>query len=251
VNYRKEHYVSGATTVIISGSFDEKECITKIGKAYEGMLSGKKKGKIATVESQKTPRIKTFFKETDQTHIVIGARTFSVTDPRIPTMHVLSTILGRGMSSRLFSRMRDELGVCYYIKTDHEPFTDHGVLTISAGVDNSRVEEAIKEILIQCKKMKNEPVSVAELKKAKDYIAGTTMLELETSEARAEYVGYQEILKHSIEKPEEIIAKINKVTVEEVQKLAEEIFVDSGLNMAIVGKFKDGGVFKDYFTLGK
>ncbi len=249
VNYRNEHYVSSATTVIVSGSFDEKECIAKIEKSYDGMLSGKNKGKIATVESQNTPRVKTFFKETDQTHIVIGARTFSVTDPRIPTMHVLSTILGRGMSSRLFSRMRDELGVCYYIKTDHDPFTDHGVLTISAGVDNSRVEEAIKEILIQCKKMKDELVSPAELKKAKDYIAGTTMLELETSEARAEYVGYQEVLKHNIEKPEEIIAKINKVTATDVQKLAKEIFIDSGLNMAIVGKFKDEEVFKSYFSM--
>lgn len=251
VNYRKEHYVSGATTVIVSGSFDEKDCIAKIKKTYDGMLSGKKKGKIATIETQTEPRIKAFFKETDQTHIVIGARTFSVIDPRIPTMHVLYTILGRGMSSRLFSRMRDELGVCYYIKTDHDPFTDHGVLTISAGVDNSRVEEAIKEILVQCKKMKDELVSPSELKKAKDYISGTTMLELETSEARAEYVGIQEMLKHKIEKPEEIIAKINKVTAEDVQKLAREIFVDSGLNMAIVGKYRDEAVFKEYFTVEK
>lgn len=251
VDYRNKHYVSGATTVVVSGSFDEKDCIAKIEKAYEGMLSGDKTGKIATVESQTIPCVKTFFKETDQTHIVMGVRTFSITDERIPVMHVLSTILGRGMSSRLFSRMRDELGVCYYIKTDHEPFTDHGVLNISAGVDNSRVGEAIKEIIVQCKKMRDESVTDAELKKAKDYISGTTMLELETSEARAEYCGYQEVLKHKIELPEDIIAKINKVTVSDVQKLAREIFVDNGLNMAIVGKFKDETVFNDYFSFDK
>jgi len=248
VNYREEHYVSGATTVIVAGSFDEKECLKKIENAYDGMLSGNKSGKIAVVESQDKPRIKTFFKETDQTHVVIGARTFSITDKRIPVMHVLSTILGRGMSSRLFSRMRDELGVCYYIKTDHEPFTDHGVMTISAGVDNSRVEEAIREILIQCKKMKNELVSEVELKKAKDYISGNMMLELETSESRAEYCGYQEVLKHDIDLPEDIINKVNKVTIHQVQDLAKEIFVDSGLNMAVLGKFKDEGIFKSYLS---
>jgi predicted Zn-dependent peptidase len=247
IKYRDEHYISGGTTIIVSGSFDEKGCISKIEKAYANMLTGKKSGKIATHESQSSPRIKTFFKETDQTHLVIGSRTFSVTDPRIPVMHVLSTILGKGMSSRLFSRMRDELGLCYYIKTEHEPFTDHGVLTISAGVDNSRVEEAIKEILSQCKKMKKEQVSDSELKKAKDYIAGTTMLELETSEACAEYCGYQEVLKHAVELPEEIIVKVNKVTASDVQKLAREIFIDEGLNMAVVGKFKDESVFKEYF----
>ncbi len=251
VDYRAQHYVSGATTVIVSGSFDEKTCITKIEKAYEAMLSGTKSGKIATLEVQATPRVKTFFKETDQTHLVIGMRTFSITDKRIPTMHVLSTILGRGMSSRLFTRMRDELGMCYYIKADHDPFTDHGVLTISAGVDNGRVEEAIKEILAQCRKMKDELVSDAELKKAKDYITGTTLLELETSEARAEYCGYQEMLKHTIELPEVILSRINKVTTADIQKLAQEIFVDRGLNMAIVGKYRDDAVFKEYFTVDK
>ena len=247
VKYRDQHYVSGATTVIVSGSFDEKKCIAKIKKAYADMSSSMKKGKDVTIESQKSPQVKTFFKETDQTHLVIGVRTFPILNSRIPVMHVLSSVLGAGMSSRLFSRMRDQLGICYYIKTNHETFTDHGILNISAGVDNSRIEEAIKEILAQCKKLKNEPVLAAELKKAKDYIAGTTLLELETSEARAEYAGYQEVLKKKVESPDELIKKVQKVTAANVQKLAQEIFVDSGLNMAIVGKFKDGAVFKGYF----
>ncbi|MEK7609822.1 MAG: pitrilysin family protein [Patescibacteria group bacterium] len=248
VDYRDQHYVSSATTVVVSGSFDEKDCIAKIKRAYAKMYSGKKSDKIKVTESQEAPKIQTEFKETDQTHLVIGVRTFPILDKRIPVMHVLSTILGKGMSSRLFTRMRDELGLCYYVKTNHDPFTDHGVLTISAGVDNSRVEEAVKEILAQCRKFRDELVSAAELKKAKDYIAGTTMLELETSEARAEFCGGQEILKKKIELPEEIIKKVEKVTVKDVRKLAREIFINGGLNMAVVGKFKDGEGFKSYFS---
>jgi predicted Zn-dependent peptidase len=249
IKYRDTHYVAEATTIIVAGSFDEAECISKIEKAYENILNTPKGSKIAVVESQQSPRIKIDYRETDQTHIVIGFRSFKITDPRIPTMRVLSTILGKGMSSRLFSRMRDELGVCYYVKTDHDVMTDHGALTISAGVDNSRVEEATKEILIQCKKLKEELVSDAELKKAKDYITGTSMLGLETSEARAEFAGYQEILKGVIENPADIIAKVHKVTALDIQNLAQQIFVDTGLNMAVTGKFKDDAIFMTYLTV--
>ena len=249
VSYRKDHYVSSATTVLVSGSFDEKTTIDKIEKMFATVATDSNKPKLPVVESQSEPAVKTLFKETDQTHLVIASRTFSISDPRIPAMTVLTTLLGGGMSSRLFSKMRDELGICYYIRASHDPFTDHGDLTISAGVDNARVEEAIKEILNQCKILKTDLVSASELKKVKDYISGTTLLELETSESRAEYCGFQEILKRKIDTPEEFMKKVNAVIAEDVQKLASQIFVDKGLNMAIIGKFKDPLVFKSYFHL--
>ncbi len=247
ISYRAEHYVSGATTVIVGGSFDEKKMVKKIEAAFSALPTGPKRAKPPVSESQSAPAVAAMFKETDQTHLVIGVRTFSVTDRRDPALSILSTVLGKGMSSRLFSKMRDELGICYYIRTNPDSFTDHGVLTISAGVDNSRVEEGIKGILGECARLKTELVSEAELKKAKDYIAGTTMLELETSDARAEFCGYQEVLKGKIESPDEAIRKTNAVTAADVQELAREIFTDESLNMAIVGRFKDGSAFKDYF----
>ncbi|MEI6304416.1 MAG: pitrilysin family protein [Candidatus Taylorbacteria bacterium] len=249
VSYRKDHYVSSATTVLVSGSFDEKATINKIEKMFATVATDINKPKLPVVESQEEPAIKTLFKETDQTHLVIASRTFSINDPRIPAMTVLTTLLGGGMSSRLFSKMRDELGICYYIRASHDPFTDHGDLTISAGVDNARVEEAIKEILNQCKILKTDLVSAGELKKVKDYISGTTLLELETSESRAEYCGFQEILKRKIDTPEEFMKKVDSVTAEDIKALANEVFVNRGLNMAIIGKFKDPEVFKSYFHI--
>jgi predicted Zn-dependent peptidase len=246
-DYRGAHYINQTTTIVVGGSFDEKEIIKKIETAFSALPSSSKKGKAPVSESQSAPAIATLYKESDQTHLVIGVRTFPIDDERDPILAVLSTILGKGMSSRLFAKMRDELGICYYIKTDPDSFTDHGLLSISAGVDNSRVGEGIKGILGECKRLKDELVPDAEMKKAKDYIAGTTMLELETSDARAEFCGYQEMLKGKIESPDAILNKINAVTAEDVQKLAREIFVDNSLNMAIVGRFKDGSAFKDYF----
>jgi predicted Zn-dependent peptidase len=247
IKYRNDHYVSSAATVLVAGSFDEKTIVSKVEEVFGGVVDDAKKTKLAIVEDQKVPAVKAFYKETDQTHLVIATRTFAISDKRIPAMTVLTTILGGGMSSRLFSKLRDEMGICYYIRAAHDPFTDHGDLSISAGVDNARVEEAVREILKQCLMLKNELVGEVELKKVKDYISGTTLLELETSEARAEYCGFQEILKQEVETPEEFMKKINAITAVDVKKLAEQIFVDNGLNMAIVGKFKDGAIFKPYF----
>ena len=244
IKYRNEHYLASSTIVIVSGSFDEKETINKIEKVFSTIGTGPKSSKLPVKDSQKEPMIKVGFKETDQTHLVIGVRTFAVEDKRIPAMFVLSTILGRGMSSRLFAKMRDKLGICYYVKTEHNPFTDHGFLSISAGVDNTRIKEAIVGIIEECERLKIEMVSDEEIKKAKDYIAGTTMLELETSDARAEYCGYQELMKKVIDLPNDIIEKVNKVSAKEVMDLAKDIFVNEGLNMALIGRSKDGEEFK-------
>lgn len=236
--YRDKHYVAGATIVLVAGSFEEKPMIAKVEKAFAGISAAKGKDKLPVVDVQKSATAAVEAKETDQTHLVLAVRTFSIHDERIPVMHVLSTVLGKGMSSRLFAKMRDELGICYYVRTSHDPFTDHGLLTISAGVDNKRVEEAIRHILAECSRMKTELVPAVELQKAKDYIAGTTMLDLETSESRAEFAGFQESIKGRIELPEEIIAKVSAVTAEDVRRLAQDIFKDEGLNAALIGRSK-------------
>ena len=247
VKYREEHYKSNSTVVVVSGSFDETEILSKVEDYFGKISSGTSKSKLPVIEKQDKPTIKTLYKDTDQTHLVIGVRTFPVKDKRIPTLRVLSAVLGKGMSSRLFSKMRNELGICYYINASNDASTDHGELAISAGVDNSRVKQGIEGIMTECKRLKDELVSESELKKVKDYIAGRTMLGLETSDARADYCGFSEILKKEIDTPEESLKKVHAVTAEDVKKLANEIFTNESLNMALVGKFKDGKEFEDYF----
>lgn len=248
VEYRNKHYVASSTIVVVAGAIDEAMMIKKVENAFSNILTSEKYSKLGTVESQSAPQVKLGFKETDQTHLVISLRTFSIFDKRIPTMRLLSTILGGGMSSRLFSKMRDELGICYYIHSSHSPFTDHGDLAVSAGVDNKRVDEALKHIMIELKRLRDEPISSEELQKAKDYIAGSSMLDLETSDELADFAGFQEIIKKKIEEPEALIEKTNRVTAEEIQKLAEEIFVDEKLNLAIIGPYKDEERFLKLLT---
>jgi predicted Zn-dependent peptidase len=247
IKYRAAHYRSASTIVIVAGLFDEADVLKQIESGFGSMSTGASEPKAPVIERQADPHVKTVFKDTDQTHVIIGVRAFPINDPRRPVLRVLTAILGKGMSSRLFSRMRNELGICYYVDASQDLSTDHGEFTISAGLDNSRVEQGIREILKECIRLKNELVPADELRKVKDYISGVTMLSLETSDARAEFCGYSEILKGRVESPEEALRNVEAVTPEQIQALARELFVNESLNMAIVGKFKDDSAFKDYF----
>jgi len=243
LDYRQKHYVPSATTVVIAGKFDEKKILGNIQKIWGNIFAGKKKGKAKTVESQRKPDILLQHKDIDQTHIVLGVRSFDTYSKNNPAMRVLATALSGGMSSRLFQRLRDEMGICYYVRAENDTYTDHGVLQVSAGLDNKRVKEGVIAIMEEFKRLKNENISENELNKVKQQLQGNLYLGLETSDSFAEYCGYQEVLKKPIKTPEQIIAEIQTVTVTDVKKIANKIFQDKNLNLAIIGRFKNKDEF--------
>ena len=245
INYRKNHYVSSATTIVIAGDIDDGDIFKKVEKAFAEIPTTKKIGKEKVFEKQNKPAIKLKFKETDQTHLVIGLRAFNIYDKKIPALRLLSAVLGSGMSSRLFQKMRTDLGICYYVRSSVDGLTDHGSLAISAGVDSVRVEQGIRGILGEIIKIRDEKVPESELRKAKDYIIGNMYLGLESSDSLAGFYGSQEILKEEIKTPKNMEKEIEKITAEDISKVAKEIITNSKLNMAIVGKYKDENRFKD------
>jgi predicted Zn-dependent peptidase len=245
INYRDKFYTSSATTVVVAGKFNEKKVIEDIKSIFSSLPSLGKGIKERVVETQSQPAVALFKKETDQTHLVIGLRTFNAYDKRDRIMRVLDGILDAGMSSRLFKKLRDEMGVCYYVNACHDAFTDHGLYTVSAGVDNNRVKEVIKVILGELNRLKTELVSPSELKKVKQNLAGTMSLGLESSNSLAQFYGLQEIMNEEIKKPEDIKKEIDSVTAEEVRTLAREIFVDRNLNLALVGRFENKAEFEE------
>ena len=238
IDYRNRHYVASATTIIISGKINEKEIIQKVSKIFKDAGTWKKEGKRKVMESQVAPEAVVFYKDTDQTHIIIGSRSFDVYNRYNPIIRVLDGILS-GMSGRLFQKMREELGICYYVSVDNDTFTDHGVFSVSAGVDSKRVKEAITAILIELKKLKTELVKKDELDKVKQYLIGRMHLGLESSDSVANFYGGQEVLREKIKTPEDIVREIKAVTAAEIKYVAERIFKNETLNLAIVGKFKE------------
>jgi predicted Zn-dependent peptidase len=244
IDYRNRHYVASATTVIVSGRIDEKETLKKVSGIFKSSGTWKREVKRKVIESQVAPEATVFYKDTDQTHIIIGNRSFDVYNRYNPIIRVLDGILS-GMSGRLFQKMREELGICYYVSPDNDAFTDHGVFSVSAGVDSKRVKEAITAILTELRKLKTELVSKEELNKVKNYLIGNMYLGLESSDSVANFYGGQEILKEKLKTPEDIVKEIKAVTPAEIKYVAERIFKNETLNLAIVGKFKEKKEFLD------
>ena len=245
ITYRNKFYTSSATVMVIAGNFEEKETIEKVRQVFSVMPKLEKGTKEKVLENQIKPEIALFKKDTDQAHLVLGVRTFDIYDKRDKVMNVLVGILDAGMSSRLFKKLRDEMGVCYYINAGQDAYTDHGLFSVSAGVDNKRIKEVIVAVLGELNKLKVELVSEEELKKVKQNLTGTMYLGLESSSSLAKFYGGQEIMDEKIKTPEEIKVETDCVTAEEVRALAREIFVDKGLNLAIVGRFENKSDFED------
>jgi predicted Zn-dependent peptidase len=238
LKYVNEHYRAPHTLVTISGDFDE-GVVEKIDKYFSGISSGYGKPKPAVNEFQERPAVKLYTKKTDQTHLVLGVRAFSIFDERRFPLTLLNTVLGSGMSSRLFQRLRQELGMAYYVGSHVDLFTDHGYFAAYAGVDTNRIQTAINVILEEFKRLRKEPIPEEELRKGKDHIRGTLILNLETTDELASFYGPQEILKKEIQTPEELLAKIEKLTPEDLQQAAQEIFVEKNLNLAVIGPINE------------
>lgn len=239
LEYRLKHYVSGATTVLVAGNVSEASVESAVAEAFSGMHSGEKHGKTKVTEAQSAPAVALEHRKTDQTHIVLGVRTFDTYDARVPTLRVLTGVLGGGMSSRLFQRLREEMGVGYYVSAGAENLTDHGYLEISTGIDNRRLAEVVRAILAEMKRLRDEDVPADELRKVKDHLVGSLYLSLESSDAVADFYGYQEILRKELKTPEEAAKEIESVDGGALRTLAGQIFRDDRLNLALVGPVND------------
>jgi len=238
LNYRDKHYLAGATTVVVSGNINENKAIGLIKRNFENIRLGKKETKTPTKDIQERPEILIKEKALDQTHLVLGARAYDIFDKRRFALELLSDVLGGGMSSRLFQKLREQLGACYYVNSSANNFIDHGYLAISSGVDNNRVEEIIKAILEELDRTKNEEVKEVELQTAKNHLIGNLFLGLESSDELASFYGGQEILKEEILTPEEIAKNIQAISEKDIMEVANDIFRSNKLNLALIGPIK-------------
>ncbi|MEI8174331.1 MAG: pitrilysin family protein [bacterium] len=239
VKYKSEHYVPSATVIVVSGQVKENEVLKEVNKIFGHLEPRLKTSKIKVKEVQIKPEALVKFKETDQTHFVLGIRSYDLFNKKNAVISVLGGVLGGGMSSRLFQKLREEMGVGYYVRAYNDAFTDHGFFQISAGVDNKRIDEVLLAVLDECKKLKDQKVSKEELNKVKECLIGNMKLSLESTDDIANFYGGQELLKHEIRGAEKKAKEIRKVTASQIQALAKNIFRNENLNLALIGPFKD------------
>ncbi len=195
--------------------------------------------------STSRPRLKIEFKKTEQAHFCLGVPTFKRSHPDRYVLSVLATILGGGMSSRLFEEVRERRGLAYYVRTSLGHFRETGHLVTQVGTDPRKIDQAIKVILTEYQKIGRDQSEMIldELKKAKEYLKGHLILSLEDSHAVAGLCGRSLLLDGRVRMPEEIIAGIDKVSLADIQRVSRAIFLTRNLNLAIVGPYKDEARF--------
>ena len=178
-------------------------------------------------------------KQSEQAHLILGVRGYPIGHPDRYALQLLTVVLGGGMSSRLFTEVREKRGLAYYVHAGSGAYTDTGTLYTGAGVDVERVDEAITTILGELRGIAAEPVPADELEKARGYSKGRFVLRLESPQGTIQYGLRREVLEGEIEEPEELLRQIDTVTAEDVQRVARDLLEGNQLYLAVVGPFDD------------
>jgi predicted Zn-dependent peptidase len=184
------------------------------------------------------PRVKIHTKASDQAHLCLGVRSYPLVHPDRYALQVLSTVLGTGMSSRLFTEVRERRGLAYYVYAMNHSYTDAGSLYSQAGVDINRIDEAITTIVGELQRIADEPVPQAELDKARNVAKGRFVLQVESPHGLIMFGLRREVLENQATEPEEILAQLDSVTAEDVQRVAQDVIGGNGLNLALIGPFE-------------
>lgn len=243
VEYMRSLYSADNMTVIVAGGVDGGKAEDLVKKYFGDMPQFSTLKALPVADGQEKPNYFVKEKTTEQVHLALGVRTVPLGHVDEDALEVLSTILGGGMSSRLFSEVREKRGLAYYVRSSSDNYTDCGTLVTTAGVDPKRAQDAVKVILEELERIKKPGnITQEELKRAKEYINGHFVMDLEDSRSVAIYFAHQEVLEDKIYTPAENIEKINKVTLADVERVAQKYLTEKTLNFAVIGKFDKTGV---------
>jgi predicted Zn-dependent peptidase len=189
-------------------------------------------------------RVKVHTKASDQAHICLGVRSRPIADPDRYVLMVLSTVLGGGMSSRLFTEVRERRGLAYYVFAANHAYTDAGSLYAQAGVDIERIDEAVETIAAELRTIAADAVPPDELDKAKSFAKGRFALQIESPHGLIMFGLRREVLEGRAPEPDEVIAGIDAVTAEDVQRVARDLIDGDALRLAVIGPFDDPDRFE-------
>jgi len=249
VDYMNKQYISSNTIVCVAGNIKSDLAIKQVKKYFSRINKGDPIKKQPVIEKQLESDLILQTRKTDQTHLCLGVRAHNLFHTQRYAQKLLAIVLGGMMSSRLFVKIREKLGAAYYISTVSDAGPDTGCLFTQIGVDNKKVEKVILSVLKEYKRISKEKIPASELKKAKDYIKGKATLLLESSDAQASFFANQELLEGKILNLKEIFKEIDKVSSEDILKVAKDIFQSQKLNLALIGPFKNRDKFKKILKL--
>jgi predicted Zn-dependent peptidase len=233
------HLQPSTLVVSVAGGFQTAEAAAMIDAAIEPWAAARPYPPAVPLPATQPsgPPLRVIRRSAEQANILVGARAPSYNDPDRHVADILNVILGEGMSSRLFLELREHRGLVYDVHSFMTRLSDTGVLGIGLACEPRRAATALEAAIAELRKLAEEPVSDAELTKAREYTKGRLLLGLESTSALCEYAGQQLLLQGSILEPDELVARLEAVDAAQVQALAGRLLA-SGLRAAVVGPFR-------------
>jgi len=239
------HYTAQNLVAVIAGNVDPQEALHVTAPYLDTWRRGERATFPPAAPLEGGPVVRLISRPTEQINLVMGTRCIDYFHPDRHALDMMNTVLGDGMSSRLFLEVREKLGLCYDVHSWVGKMADTGSAGVYIGTDPGRTEEAVKAVMHELHRMAEEPVGAAELEKARAYLKGRLLLRLESTGAVSTWLGGQELLTGRIIEMEETLAGLDAVTTEDVTRLARETYAEQSMQMAVIGPIKDEGRLAD------
>ncbi len=239
LDFKSQYYNPSNTLVVAAGNLKD-NALKIIKNSFEDFAAQGKKGKDFSIfgKKQSSSRFDFLKRKTEQLQLAMGFPAYKYLDKKLPALALFSTIFGGTMSSRLFTEVRERRGLAYSVHSGIRPYQDTGIFLIRAGLDPKRFNEASEVIFKEIEKVKKSGVLEAELKRAKKTTEGRMALALENSSAVASFYGQQALLTDIIKTPEEKLKEIQKVTLADIKKVANEILDNKKMSIATISAIK-------------
>ncbi len=250
LDYMAHHYLPEQTVVSVAGNITPEEVVEVIAERLAAWPSAPTNGYLPAPDGPSSPRWLVEDRPTEQGHLCLALPGLSRLHPDRFALGLLNTVLGEGMSSRLFLEVREAQGLAYAVDSTLSLLDETGLLVVYAGVDPKRVSQAIQAILSELSRLRREPVPEAELNKAREYVKGRLVLSLEDSGVVSAWYGRQALLLNEMLTPDEVLAAYDAVTSDDVQRLAQTLFSGDKVCLAAVGPFGDGAELASSISLG-
>lgn len=244
IKHRDALYTPDNLVLTFAGNVEQDRAHSLAEKFFAPVRGKKDRKFVPFLDFGKTP-VYLRTKKTEQAHLVLGVPGVGALDPDHFVHKLLAIILGGNMSSRMFLNIREAKGLCYYIGTEVDSYLDAGSLSTRAGVDQSRLVEAIELIIHEYDVCASKGVTTDELTRAKDYLTGRITLSLEDTEERAHFYGKQQLLYPKVRDIPEYFREIAKVTKKQVDALAKRLLKHEALRLVVIGQEENKGKLEE------
>ena len=237
--FRRRHYQPGNTIFAMAGRLDHATCVALVKDALGRQPAGRRLTCRKAGRDVPQKRFRLARRDIEQVHAAIGFRCFGRHDSRRFALRMLNSVLGENMSSRLFQIVREKHGLAYAVQSSFQLFDETGAMVVSAGLDRVRAADALRLIGREVVRMREQPVSAGELRRARDYLQGQFRLGLEGTGSQMQWIGETLINYGRFVKPEEVLTRLMAVTAEDMRQVAAELFVPKKLTLSLVVPEKD------------